>query len=188
HDRVDVDVHDPGVRLELLGDLVHVVLCGHAAAHVDELADSGLARQVAHRAVEEEAVLPRDVEHFGRDLDQSERRLAVDLEIVLTPHPIVVDSGDGGLIGTDFRRHRTGRSGHLTHTPHGISLIAVVTIVIVRARIYRSLTQLISYFNRHRRSTLVSRGHDARNPFPHKESKCRTYDFLPVFSPGLRRD
>src|SRR5690606_13997269 len=77
HDGVDVDVDDAGVRLELLGDLVHVVPGGHAAAHVDELAGPGVAGQVPHGPVEEEAVLPGDVEHFGRGPGQEERGLPV---------------------------------------------------------------------------------------------------------------
>jgi hypothetical protein len=44
---VVVDVHDPGLRSDRLGDLVGVVRRGNAGADVEELAYSGLAGQEA---------------------------------------------------------------------------------------------------------------------------------------------
>ena len=51
--RVVVDVDDPGVGGDPLGDLVGVVRGGQAGADVEELPDAGLAGQVAHGAAEE---------------------------------------------------------------------------------------------------------------------------------------
>jgi hypothetical protein len=69
HDRVIVDVHDPGVRGDLLGDLVGVLRGRQAGAQVKKLLDPGLRGQVAYRASEEGLVAPhaRQDGRVGRD-------------------------------------------------------------------------------------------------------------------------
>jgi hypothetical protein len=65
HQRVVVDVDDPGVRRDLLGDLMGVVRGGQAGADVEELRDPGLRGQVADRPGQEPALHPRDVGDAG---------------------------------------------------------------------------------------------------------------------------
>jgi hypothetical protein len=57
HYRVDVRVHDPGGRVDLLRDLVHVLVRGQSRADVKELGDA-LAGEEPHGPPEEVAVLP----------------------------------------------------------------------------------------------------------------------------------
>ena len=53
HDRVVVDVDDPGLRAGVQRDLVRVAHRGQSGADVDDLLDSGLADQVADHPAEE---------------------------------------------------------------------------------------------------------------------------------------
>jgi hypothetical protein len=59
HDRVVVDVDDPALRRDLLGDLVGVARRGDAGADVEELPYPRLAGQVADGAPEERPVRAR---------------------------------------------------------------------------------------------------------------------------------
>jgi hypothetical protein len=56
HDRVVVDVHDPGVGRDALSHLVGVVRRRDASADVQELPDPGLIRQESHHPAEERPV------------------------------------------------------------------------------------------------------------------------------------
>ena len=67
-DRVVVDVDDPGLRRDRLGDLVDVAAGRHAGADVEELTQAGLAGQVAGSAGQERPVGPGGG-HHGR-IDQ----------------------------------------------------------------------------------------------------------------------
>lgn len=55
--RVVVDVHDPGVGVDPLGDLMDVVLGRKARSVVDELLDAVVLGQYAHHAAQELTVV-----------------------------------------------------------------------------------------------------------------------------------
>src|SRR6202041_3433411 len=57
-DRVVIHVDDPGFGRDGLGYLVDVVVGRHAGADVEELADAGLADQIARGAGQEGAIGP----------------------------------------------------------------------------------------------------------------------------------
>ena len=93
HDRVVVDVQDPALRRDALGDLVHVVQRRDPGADVEELADAGLADEVVDRPDEEDPLRA----HHGPDRrDLRRQRLGdrpVGGEVVLAAEPVVVDPG-----------------------------------------------------------------------------------------------
>ena len=91
HQGVVVDVHDAALRGRPLGHLVGVVDRRQAAADVEELADPGLAGQVADGAVQELPVAAGQVGNRGIHLPQLLAELAVDREVVLAAQPVVPD-------------------------------------------------------------------------------------------------
>jgi len=93
HERVVVDVDDPGLRRDLLGDLVRARPDRQAHADVKELADPGLAGQVADRTDQETALLPGDFDDAGEYLHQHVADLTVGREVVLAAQQVVPDPG-----------------------------------------------------------------------------------------------
>ena len=83
HEGVVVHVDDPGVRSDLLGDLVGVVRGGQARADVEELCDPGVGGQVADRAGEEPALHPGDMGDAGEHGQDQVTGGSVGREIVL---------------------------------------------------------------------------------------------------------
>ena len=80
-DGVDVGVDDPGVRVGLLGDLVHVALGRDAGADVEELPDARGAEE-PHGVAEELAVGPREGAHVGLDGQQRPAEVLIGQEVV----------------------------------------------------------------------------------------------------------
>ncbi|AEW97943.1 hypothetical protein SCATT_55720 [Streptantibioticus cattleyicolor NRRL 8057 = DSM 46488] len=97
HDGVVVDVEHPGRRRVALGHLVHVVGGRQAAAHVDELADRCVQRDVPHRAHQRPAVGVGDGDRPGHLVLEPVTDLPVDGVVVLAAEQIVVDTGDARL-------------------------------------------------------------------------------------------
>ena len=96
HDRVVVHVDDPAVRRDPLGDLMGVLRGGQAGADVEELADSRLEREVAHRAVEKRAVGAHAREHDRADLDDRLGGRPVRGVVVLAAKEVIVDTSRVG--------------------------------------------------------------------------------------------
>jgi hypothetical protein len=69
HDWVGVDIYHAAVRVDRLGDLVGVLVCGQAAAEVEELRDA-LPGQPLDRSGEEKPALPGETGEPGADRDQ----------------------------------------------------------------------------------------------------------------------
>ena len=80
---VVVDVHDPGVRGDLLGDLVGVLRGRQAGAQVKKLPDPGVGGKVTHRASEEGPVGPHARQDGRVGRDHLLRGLPVGGEVVL---------------------------------------------------------------------------------------------------------
>jgi hypothetical protein len=91
--RVVVDVHDPGLGGDPLGHLVGVVGRRQAGADVEELADPGLAGQVADGADEELAGAAGDLDDLGEGGTELVAGVAVDRVVVLATQPVVPDPG-----------------------------------------------------------------------------------------------
>jgi len=106
HQGVVVDVDDPRLGDDALGDLVGVVGGRQTGADVQELADARLTGQVGHGADEE---APRGAGHVhdaGKGLAVLVPGDPVDLVVVLAAQPVVPDPGrvrharvDGGAVG-----------------------------------------------------------------------------------------
>src|SRR5215213_1566287 len=107
HDRVVVDVDDPGGRVDRLDDLVDVGAGRDAGADVEELSDPQLPGKEAHGPAHEAAVLQdadADAWEHGRDRLPG---LAVGGEVVLAAKPVVVSAGRMGHRRVDLRRKPT---------------------------------------------------------------------------------
>lgn len=99
--RVVVDVHDPRVRDDPLGDLVDVLLRRQPGADVQELADALFPGQRGHGAPQEVAVVP-DVEVAARiGGERGSCGGPVDLVVVLAAEEDVVDARGVRLAGVD---------------------------------------------------------------------------------------
>jgi hypothetical protein len=96
HDGVVVHIDDAALRGDLLGDLVGVVGGGQAGADVQELADAGLAGQVADGTGQKRPGGAGDVDDPGEGLTKLLGDLAVGGEVVLAAQPVVPDSGRVG--------------------------------------------------------------------------------------------
>jgi hypothetical protein len=83
HDGVVIDVDDPRVRRDRLGDLVGVVRRRNAGADIEELPDSCFVGQVADRPGQERPVRPDPEPQARRDGQYPLSCLAVGGEIVL---------------------------------------------------------------------------------------------------------
>ncbi len=93
HQRVAVDVDDPGVGGVPLGDLMGVVGGGQPGADVEELAYPLLDGEVPHGAAQELAAGARHVDQAGEDLLDLVPGLPVDLVVVLPAHEVVPEPG-----------------------------------------------------------------------------------------------
>ena len=101
HHGVVVDVHDPGVGDDRLGDLVDVLRGRQPGADVEELADAVVLGERGHRAAHEVAVVP-DVEVAARVGGQrGGRRVPVHGVVVLATEEDVVDPCRVRLGGVD---------------------------------------------------------------------------------------
>jgi len=100
HGRVDVDVRDARVIAVPPRHLVHVVVRGQPAAHVEELPDPRLFGQVADGSVEEAPVLPGDVQAGGEDLERGLHERPVDGEVLRTAEQPAVGAGGRRDVGT----------------------------------------------------------------------------------------
>ena len=106
HDRVLVDVHDPGVGRVPLRHLVHVVFLGDAGADVEELGDPGVAREVPHHAAERRPVRahvgPNAVDPARQGRVDALGGLPVDLEVGPAAEQVVIDARRVGHGGVDL--------------------------------------------------------------------------------------
>jgi hypothetical protein len=91
-DGVDVDVGDPGGRVGLLGDLVHVALGGDARADVQELADT-IRGEEPDRPADERAVGPADERGGGFDRGDRPGHVLVGQEVMRAAQPVVINPG-----------------------------------------------------------------------------------------------
>ena len=105
HDRVVVDVDDPGLGCDRLGHLVDVAAGRHAGADVEELTQAGLAGQVADGTGQERPVGPGGGHHGRVDQHRLLGRFPVRGEVVLAAEQVVVDPRDV----RDARVMRQGR-------------------------------------------------------------------------------
>ncbi len=99
-ERVVIDVHNPGPRIDPLGDLMSAVGCGEPGADVDELVNAVALAHVAHRAGEEAAVADGGGDHLRPPLDHPGGDVAVGRVVVFTADPDVVHTRwvrDGGI-------------------------------------------------------------------------------------------
>ena len=92
HDRVVVDVDDPGLRRDLAGHLVHAAHRRDPRAHVEELAHPGI-QAVPHRAAQETTVGVGDQGAAGHHRLDLLHHLPVDREVVRPAERVVVHAG-----------------------------------------------------------------------------------------------
>jgi hypothetical protein len=92
HERVVVHVDDLRLGGEPLGDLVRVLGGRQAGADVQELADAGLAGQVADRPAEKCPVGAGLLDDARQHLHDLLTDLPVDREVVLAAEPVVPDA------------------------------------------------------------------------------------------------
>ena len=83
HERIVVDVDDPGIRRDRLGDLMGVVGGRQAGTDVQELPDPRFAGQVPDRPAQEYPVGSSVVADAGVELPDLITDLAVDRVVVL---------------------------------------------------------------------------------------------------------
>jgi len=96
HQRVVVDVDDPGPRNQPLGDLMGIVRRRQPGPDIQELAPARLASQIAHGPAQELAVLPRLLPDVRQQFGDAVAYFAVDLVIVLAAEPVIPDPGRVG--------------------------------------------------------------------------------------------
>ena len=89
-DRIVVDVGNPGVRCDFLGNLVDIAHCRQPGTDVEELPDAGLGGQEPHSA-EGSPGSPADIGGISQDRQYFQRQLAVGSEIVLPADEEVID-------------------------------------------------------------------------------------------------
>ncbi len=104
--RVVVDVDDPRVGGDGMGDLVDVALGGQAGADVEELPDPCVGEE-PHGAAEERAVLQRRARAVGHHGVELLHGLTVDREVVLAAESVVVHPRDVRGGGVDALRKRS---------------------------------------------------------------------------------
>jgi hypothetical protein len=91
HERVVVDIDDPRVRCDGLGDLVGVTGGRQSGADVEELAHPRLAGQETNRADEKSPVSPGGQHDIGEHFLDLVTDRAVGGEIVFAAQPVVPD-------------------------------------------------------------------------------------------------
>jgi hypothetical protein len=104
HQRVDVDVDDPGLRRQPLRHLVDVVGGRQTGADVEELPDPGLGGDVADRAHQEGPRRAGVLDDLRERLPDLVAHLPVDGEVLRPAQPVVPDPR--GLRRTRFIGHR----------------------------------------------------------------------------------
>ncbi len=113
HDRVIVDVGDPGRRIGLPGDLVHDVLGGQAHAEVEELVNARLVGQVPHHPGDEFPGSGRGDPHGGQSGQHLLGRVPVGLEGLPAAQVMVVHARHIGRAAIQpFRAFPRGLSLH----------------------------------------------------------------------------
>ena len=93
HDRVVVDVDDPGVRRDRLGDFMGVVRRWNPGSDVQELPDPCFAGKIAHGPGQEGPIRPHAEPQTRSGGEHAFGCLPVGGEIVFAPEPVVVDTG-----------------------------------------------------------------------------------------------
>jgi hypothetical protein len=121
--RVVVDIDDPGIRGDGMGDLVDIAHGRQPGPDVEELADSG-GGQEPHGTAQERAVLQRRPGAIGDPGIGPLHGLAVDGVVVLVAEGVVVHAGDVRGHRVDARRKRLVlahyvSSSRLTASPRG---------------------------------------------------------------------
>ncbi len=114
---------DPGIRVDLLGDLVDVALGGQPGPDIQELRDARLGGQIAHSPAQELAVLHRYQLEFRRCLAYRQDCRPVHGEVVVATEPVVIHPRRRRDRGVDPERRR-GPASHAdssisTRTGHG---------------------------------------------------------------------
>ena len=104
HHRVVVQVDDADVRVETLGDLVHVLRGGQARADVEQLDQALIANHVPDDAGEHAALRPHAALDRGQHSDHPVRQRPVDREIITPAKQVVVHTRVVGVRGVDLGR------------------------------------------------------------------------------------
>ena len=94
HDRVVIEVDHAGGRLDLLGDLVHVLRCGQSRADIQQLPDAHFADQVADHPAEYVTLGAHAHLDGGQRRDHLIADRPVSGEIVLSAQQVVIDPRD----------------------------------------------------------------------------------------------
>jgi hypothetical protein len=103
HDGVVIDIDDPGLGSDRLGDLMGVVRRRQPGADVEKLADARLGRQVADGPHQECPVRAHGRVHIGICPDRLIACHPVHGKVVLAAQPVVVHPGDMRDRGVDLR-------------------------------------------------------------------------------------
>lgn len=108
HHRIVLDVGDAASRIEVLGDLVHVVLPGgvvgitvderEAGPDVNELPHTGLYHQEGQSAAQELPVFERRIRYVRRDVQHPAGDFVVDVGVVLAAEVEVVQPRHVGRV------------------------------------------------------------------------------------------
>lgn len=112
HQRVVVDVDDPGLGGHPLGDLVGVVDGRQAGADVQVLPDARLVAEVPYDAAGEGAGVAGDVDHAGEYLAHLVAGRAVDGVVVLAAQEVVPDTRGVRDRGVDLNLTALRAFGH----------------------------------------------------------------------------
>ena len=101
HRRVAVDIDDPRVRSQALGDLVHVVCRRQAGAVVDELPDAPFISEIANHPFQETPAIARHRLRAGEHALDLVRCHAVDGVVVSPAEQVVVHAGTADRFSVD---------------------------------------------------------------------------------------
>ena len=112
-DGIVVDVDDPGLRGDGLGDLVGAARRRDAGAEVEELPYPRLGGEVAHGAAEERPVRPRGEGHVRPDLERFLGSRPVGGVVVLSTQQVVVHPGLVRRAGIERQRAEPARGAAL---------------------------------------------------------------------------
>ncbi len=93
HERIVVDIDDPRLGRDPLGDFMRVINCRQPGPDIEELADSRVSRQVPHRAHKEPPGRERDIHDLGQHGESLITGLPVDGVVVLAAQPVIPDPG-----------------------------------------------------------------------------------------------
>ena len=110
-DRVVVDVHHAGFRLDTLGDLVSVLRGGQPRPAVEELGDAHLTGEKASHPDQKVPVVPRELADLRCDPLKSPDELSIDLVVVLAAKGCVITPGKARLGRVEADSVRSSDSG-----------------------------------------------------------------------------